>query len=223
MSVRLVILFALLLCSYVGSAQHVVEGVVQDLNGKPIPYATIGIPDKNVGTYSFENGFFSLKIPEDYLQDSLMFSCIGFETISRKNFDRDFQLTDFIKLSNNLKGAPAGQDINITYMKRINNVSLRKSKKGDWGYIKNYENYTSANGPSIGENVIVDGKFNGQSTFFGHDIGSTLSYNEVVGRLQANAIKDGVKNPRNFGGWQNYVQFFRVGLIMQKVFDRRRE
>ena len=84
MSVRLVILFALLLCSYVGSTQHVVEGVVQDLNGKPIPYATIGIPDKNVGTYSFESGFFSLKIPADYLQDSLMFSCIGFETVSRK-------------------------------------------------------------------------------------------------------------------------------------------
>lgn len=46
----------------------------------PIPYVNIGIPNKNSGTVSDEEGNFTLKIKAQYLGDSLKFSCIGYES-----------------------------------------------------------------------------------------------------------------------------------------------
>lgn len=81
MKVVYIIIFLLALPSLT-YPQHHIAGLVVDRQGTPIPYATIGIYTKNIGTYSFENGLFSLSIPKNYLQEKLTVSCIGYETIS---------------------------------------------------------------------------------------------------------------------------------------------
>ncbi len=58
-----------------------VTGKIIDENGKPIPYANIGILDKNVGTLSDPDGSFEITLPTSMTNDSLIFSSIGFETL----------------------------------------------------------------------------------------------------------------------------------------------
>ena len=58
-----------------------VTGKIIDENGKPIPYANIGILDKNVGTLSDPDGSFEITLPTSMKNDSLIFSSIGFATL----------------------------------------------------------------------------------------------------------------------------------------------
>jgi len=54
---------------------------------KPIAYVNIGIPGKNIGTVSDSLGYFSLKYSESNKNDTLKFSCIGYESINLKPTD----------------------------------------------------------------------------------------------------------------------------------------
>ena len=56
-------------------------GKIIDESGEPIPYANIGILDKNVGTLSDPDGSFEISLPTSLINDSLIFSSIGFETL----------------------------------------------------------------------------------------------------------------------------------------------
>ena len=59
--------------------QILIEGkVLEKISAKPIPYANIGISKSNVGTISNENGSFSLLIPQSKVNDTLLFSALGF-------------------------------------------------------------------------------------------------------------------------------------------------
>ncbi len=60
-------------------SQVTIEGkVLEQISAKPIPYANIGILKSNVGTISNENGSFSLVIPQNKINDTLLFSALGF-------------------------------------------------------------------------------------------------------------------------------------------------
>jgi hypothetical protein len=52
---------------------------VQDDQGKPIPYVSIGVVNKNSGTYTFEDGSYQLATKGIRSADVIQFSCIGFE------------------------------------------------------------------------------------------------------------------------------------------------
>jgi len=68
--------------------QTKITGNVLDLeNSLPIEYVSIGIEGKDVGTVSDKEGKFSLLVESQYLNDSLLFSCIGFESHSIKISD----------------------------------------------------------------------------------------------------------------------------------------
>jgi hypothetical protein len=62
-------------------AQSVVlTGQLQDQRThRPIPYVSIGIKGKNVGTVADEKGHFSLRVPAALTGDSLTFSAIGYQ------------------------------------------------------------------------------------------------------------------------------------------------
>lgn len=69
----------LLICS-VNYANVSLKGKLIDTDKKPIPYANIVIKNTAIGVISNGDGFFSISIPEEYRNSSLVFSSIGFKT-----------------------------------------------------------------------------------------------------------------------------------------------
>ena len=60
-------------------AQQVISGKVTDLKGNPLPYVNIGIKGGKTGTVSNREGVYTLTFPDEFLKDSITFSCIGFQ------------------------------------------------------------------------------------------------------------------------------------------------
>ena len=57
---------------------------------KPIAFVNIGIVDKNIGTVADELGLFEITISDEYINEQIRFSCIGFET-------EEYSVATFIK------------------------------------------------------------------------------------------------------------------------------
>lgn len=73
-------LFCLMLTSNIAAHAKTVSGIViEQSGGQPIAYVNIGVPGKDVGTVSKENGQYSISLEKVDGMDTLMFSCIGFE------------------------------------------------------------------------------------------------------------------------------------------------
>lgn len=61
------------------SGYFVVRGqVVDDGQGKEIPFATVKVMETNIATITNSDGEFLLKIPEEYRASGLEFSCVGY-------------------------------------------------------------------------------------------------------------------------------------------------
>lgn len=63
--------------------QTVIRGVVSDTTGFPLGKVNIIIKSLNTGTYSAEDGRFSLSVPGDGSELTLLFSCVGFKSETR--------------------------------------------------------------------------------------------------------------------------------------------
>ena len=70
----------------------VIQGVVYDEYEYPIPYASIGIVKKNIGTSSTEEGSFKFYVSTNELNDIIEISSIGYESI-------EVSVQDFINTS----------------------------------------------------------------------------------------------------------------------------
>jgi hypothetical protein len=69
-----------------GQARQVVEGTtIHAETGEPAPYVNIGIPLQGTGTVSDASGFYSLSYSAEI--DSVFFTAIGFESVSRSVLD----------------------------------------------------------------------------------------------------------------------------------------
>jgi hypothetical protein len=86
-----------------------VTGKIIDESGKPIPYVNIGILDKNAGTLSDPDGSFDITLPGSLINDSLIFSSIGFETLkipvhklSRQSYPITIQINSTATLLNEI-------------------------------------------------------------------------------------------------------------------------
>ena len=62
----------------------IVEGTIQDVGQMPIPFASVYIPSKYVGTTSTEEGQFYLALEKSNLQDTLVVASMGFKTLKIK-------------------------------------------------------------------------------------------------------------------------------------------
>lgn len=81
-AVRLRFLVALLFIfsAFIASGQITIKGIlVNEEDNAPVAYANIGILDTRTGTISNEDGTFGLTIPENLVNDTLLFSALGFE------------------------------------------------------------------------------------------------------------------------------------------------
>jgi hypothetical protein len=54
--------------------------IIDNTTQKGIPYVNVGFPKYSIGTSSNESGDFIIKIQKEKLQDTLVFSCIGYTT-----------------------------------------------------------------------------------------------------------------------------------------------
>jgi hypothetical protein len=71
--------------------------VLDKTDRQPLPYSSIYLAKKAIGTVTNDNGEFLLKLPSKYLSDSLIVSCIGYKQIkapvsSFLSEDKDFLL-----------------------------------------------------------------------------------------------------------------------------------
>ena len=66
-------------------AQHRISGRLLEAGSeKVIPFANIGIVNTTIGSLSNEDGSFSIEIPETYVNQSILFASLGYES---KNFN----------------------------------------------------------------------------------------------------------------------------------------
>ena len=61
------------------TAQITMEGKILDTSGKPVPFATVGLSRQATGTISNGSGYFILKLPVKFKNDSVSISHVGFE------------------------------------------------------------------------------------------------------------------------------------------------
>jgi len=71
--------FCLFNIAFFSFSQIRVTGNIKDFKNKlPLPYANIGIPKSSVGTLSNSDGSYSLTIPSHLLNDTIVFSALGY-------------------------------------------------------------------------------------------------------------------------------------------------
>ena len=74
-------ILALIFLHFMSTAfsQHVLEGKLLDMDGVAIPFATVGIYEKGIGTITEQDGSFSLELTDSLVDDLITFSAIGYE------------------------------------------------------------------------------------------------------------------------------------------------
>ena len=97
---RLIVLFSFLGSGFSGLSQVNISGrVVASVNEKPLPYVNIGIKNKTLGTISQNNGYFTIQIPEEFINDTLTFSLVGFQKLELRIDTLDPKISQPIKLA----------------------------------------------------------------------------------------------------------------------------
>jgi hypothetical protein len=102
---------------------------------KPLPYATIFVSNKqNIGTFSNDEGFFSLKVN---IKDTLLISHVGYESVklTAKNFDTQIILKSSVKY---LKEITIKSKKNKTISKKL---GLYWSKSEVLSFYCNFDNF----------------------------------------------------------------------------------
>lgn len=79
--------FFLFFMGYTQQSKVEIKGTIVDTQNVPIPYASIGIPSKYVGTSSTSEGTFYLLLTENELEDTIEISSIGYGTFKIKAQD----------------------------------------------------------------------------------------------------------------------------------------
>lgn len=77
----LIVILFLLFSPFLFSQKTIKGSVLNKEDGKAIEFVNIGIRAKEIGTVSNYNGEFSLQIPANNQNDTLTFTCIGFEPL----------------------------------------------------------------------------------------------------------------------------------------------
>ncbi len=64
-------------------SQTQLNGIILDsANKEPLPYVNIGIKQKGIGTASRADGTFTINITDEYRNDALTFSCVGYNDVN---------------------------------------------------------------------------------------------------------------------------------------------
>ena len=134
--IKLICLVVVFFQSCIINAQNRVniEGVVYDEYDYPIPYASVGIVKKNIGTSSTEEGTFKFYVSNDELSDVIEISSIGYEPfeITLQNFinlkDKTFILKEKITALNGFS-IESSKDIVKKAFKKLKETTISQKHK----------------------------------------------------------------------------------------------
>ncbi len=138
-SIKFIYLFIIVFLSSLSvSAQNRIniEGVVYDEYDYPIPYASIGVVKKNIGTSSTEEGTFKFFVSNNELSDVIEISSIGYESfeITVQNFidlrDKTFILKEKITALNEVSIESPKNIVKKAFKKLKDNTINDKHKLG---------------------------------------------------------------------------------------------
>ncbi|MBK7873988.1 MAG: carboxypeptidase-like regulatory domain-containing protein [Saprospiraceae bacterium] len=136
---RPIFVLAFLLFAIAGYSQDyfiVVGKVVDANNSKPLGYAHVGIPEKGIGTTTGMDGGFTLKVPSQYANSTLIVSYVGYTTY-KKAINT---INDFITIR--VKASPTDlQEVIVMDEGGIENI-IRKAVKA---IPKNYPTHPITN------------------------------------------------------------------------------
>ncbi len=77
---RFIVALSFVFSAYLAAGQTRIDGILlNEEDDSPVPYANIGILDTRAGTISNEDGTFEITIPENLMNDTLLFSALGFQ------------------------------------------------------------------------------------------------------------------------------------------------
>ena len=80
-----IIVFALIThISFSQKSINISGRIINAENKEPLSYVNISLQDKNIGTISNKEGYFIFKCPEEYEDNTLIISCIGYESYTKK-------------------------------------------------------------------------------------------------------------------------------------------
>lgn len=93
------IIFILVLACNFSYAQNITGRVLNKKNNLPVEYVNIGILGKNIGTVCDNKGYFTITIDSKYDNDTLLFSCIGYNSYYVKVIEFKHKTTKNILLT----------------------------------------------------------------------------------------------------------------------------
>ncbi len=131
---RHIISIFLLLCSFNGYSRVVISQSTRE----PIIYASVGVVNRNLGTVTDSLGHFSLSVPNEYLNDTLRISSIGY--LPKSFAIKDFGIIpDTIMLADDLVELPEV----VVKPQKIKHKTAGRKASGGFIYI-NVEGYKAA-------------------------------------------------------------------------------
>lgn len=143
----------ILFCTLSGFSQTKIRGQITESSGQPIPFVSIGIIGKSIGTLSNENGNFEFIYEDQLKKDSLRIQAIGFKSLS-------FLVADFIKENNKkilLEALPAELEEVVIKSKKVKHTTLGNTnytKNNCSGFVKNTNNWKGSEAAILAGNKV---------------------------------------------------------------------
>lgn len=76
-----IMLFSLCLLLSIEGSSQLIQSQIVDQNGEGVPFAAVGIIDKNFGAITFEDGSFELSVSDEFSDDTLVVAAVGFDRL----------------------------------------------------------------------------------------------------------------------------------------------
>ena len=199
---KLIILGLFLSFSLLG--QTLISGKITDsLSGQPIPFASIGILGKSIGTLSDENGNFEFSYARNSTKDTVMFFAIGYKVIAT-------QVTEYINSKR--------QNIKLIIIPLELDEVVIQSKKIKYDYLGN-TNYTKINCSGFVKNTI-NWKGSEAAIIAGNKVGRSVTLESFAFYVIQNKYSDSLKFRLMFyeaseKKWPRYKTFLRKPIFFK--------
>lgn len=139
MKIKFFLLISIIFLLPAATKAQILKGRVFDAQtGEVLPYVHIGVPNKNIGLISKDNGTFEIDLMKASMNDSLRFSILGYESESflLKDLERNFLKVDLKQKTYQLREVvvEAVEIRDLEKFGRHKTTKITTGHSGDGGY-----------------------------------------------------------------------------------------